>query len=133
LLLCRYRYHVVTIRDGRESELLAEDCRLLAFAGSPENAEWLEDEAAEKLLEAEPAANIAPDLAKDFVRRVVEGFASIEPHIHEDARRKAGALLDAHRRVRAAARMQRVSYRVVPQLPPDVLGIFVLLPVAPGV
>ncbi len=132
LLLCRYRYHVVTIRGGRESELLAEDCRLLAFAGSPENAEWLAGDAAEELLKAEPAANIAPEQARDFIHRVMEGFSRIQPHLDDDARRYGAELLDAHRRVRAAARMRGVGYRVEPQLPPDVLGIFVLLPIAQG-
>jgi hypothetical protein len=32
--------------------------------------------------------------------------------------------------VRQAAHMRGVSYRVEPQLPPDVLGIYVYLPVA---
>jgi len=34
--------------------------------------------------------------------------------------------------VRTAARMQGVSCRVEPQLPPDVLGIFVYLPTVAG-
>jgi hypothetical protein len=37
-------------------------------------------------------------------------------------------LLDAHRRVRTAAATKGVRYRVEPQLPPDVLGIYVYLP-----
>ena len=37
-------------------------------------------------------------------------------------------LLEAHRRVRAAARMKGIQYAVQPQLPPDVLGVYVLLP-----
>jgi hypothetical protein len=37
-------------------------------------------------------------------------------------------LLEQHRRVRTAARMLGVSHHVEPQLPPDVLGIYVYLP-----
>jgi len=37
-------------------------------------------------------------------------------------------LLDAHRRVRIAARETNVSHRVEPQLPCDVLGVYVYLP-----
>jgi hypothetical protein len=37
-------------------------------------------------------------------------------------------LLEQHRRVRTAARMQGVSQHVEPQLPPDVLGVYVYLP-----
>jgi integrase len=38
-------------------------------------------------------------------------------------------LLEAHQRVRMASKVRNVRYRVEPQLPPDVLGIFVYLPV----
>ncbi len=35
LLLLRLRFHIVTQRGTEEQALLAEDCQLLAFAGSP--------------------------------------------------------------------------------------------------
>jgi hypothetical protein len=44
------------------------------------------------------------------------------------AKARGEELLEAHRRVRQAAKMKDVSYRVEPQLPPDVLGIYVYLP-----
>ena len=37
-------------------------------------------------------------------------------------------LLEEHRRVRAAARQTGVRTSVQPQLPPDVLGLYVMLP-----
>jgi len=37
-------------------------------------------------------------------------------------------LLEAHQRVRLATKTRNVRYRVEPQLPPDVLGIYVFLP-----
>ena len=39
-----------------------------------------------------------------------------------------GELLEAHQRVRRASKIRKVRYRVEPQLPPDVLGIYVYLP-----
>lgn len=42
----------------------------------------------------------------------------------------AETLLNAHRRVRTASRIKGIRYRVEPHLPPDVLGIYVYLPVA---
>ncbi|MBW1933629.1 MAG: hypothetical protein JRI96_18750 [Deltaproteobacteria bacterium] len=44
-------------------------------------------------------------------------------------RHYAEAVLQAHRRVRTAARRKGIRYRVEPHLPPDVLGIYVYLPV----
>jgi superfamily II DNA or RNA helicase len=129
LLLVRFRYDIITSRGSDEQTQLAEESRLLAFAGPPTNAVWLDELTAEALLRAEPDANIHHEQASAFVQRVVETFATLRPHLNAEAHRRAAALLDAHHRVRLAAHMRGVSYRVEPQLPPDVLGIYVYLPV----
>jgi superfamily II DNA or RNA helicase len=128
LLLLRFRYHIISTRDGEEKPLLAEDCQVLAFAGSPQNAEWLDGAFAERLLGAEPDQNINPDQAASFIRAVEEGFDLIRPHLDEVAIARGQELLDAHQRVRRASKVRNVQYRVEPQLPADVLGIFVYLP-----
>lgn len=129
LLLLRFRYYIITTRDGIDNPLLAEDCRLLGFTGAPDRAEWLGDEAAEKLILAEPEMNISPDRAAQFVTRIIEGSDHLKPYLEKEAYRRGEELLEAHRRVRTAARMRGVKYRVEPHLPPDVLGIYVYLPV----
>ncbi len=129
LLLVRFRSHILTrAADGGESALLAEDCQTLAFAGPPQNAEWLDEVGTAGLPEAEPEANVTPEQAAEFVRRVVDGFDLLRPHLDEVARRRGDGLLDAHRRVRQAARQKGVRQRVEPTLTPDVLGIYVYLP-----
>ena len=116
----------------QERPLLAEDCRVLAFTGSPENAEWLEGEAAEDLLKAVPDANIAPEQATQFLQKVVDGFEAIAPHLEQVAKDRGEALLEAHRRVRTQSGRKGLTYRVEPKLPPDVLGMYVYLPVPKG-
>jgi len=128
LLLVRFRYHIISIQEGKEVPLLAEDCHVVAYSGSIENAQWLDDEKALALLQAQPDANINPDQAGDFVRKVIDGYAALEPHLNEVATRRGANLLDAHQRVRRASKVRNVQYRVEPQLPPDVLGIYVYLP-----
>jgi hypothetical protein len=115
-----------------EHPLLAEDCQLLVFAGSPQNAEWLDSGMAEELLQARSDANIGADQARDFLQKVIDNFDHLCPHLEQVAERRGQELLDAHRRVRTAARMKGVSYRVEPQLPPDVLGIYIYLPSLSG-
>lgn len=129
LLLVRFRYHIITKRGETEQPLLAEDCQVLAFAGSPQNAEWLDAGTAELLLAAEPEANITPEQQTEFIRRVVEGFEALRPHLNQAAEQRGTELLEAHRRVRIASQAKGVSHRVEAQLPPDVLGIFVYLPI----
>lgn len=131
LLLVRYRFHILTRQDGVERQLLAEDCRLLGFAGPPDDPVWLDDQAAEALLAAIPEANIAVPQQTEFLRKVVDGFDHLRPHLDEVAITRGQELLDAHRRVRQASRTRGVSHRVEPQLPTDLLGVFILLPL-PG-
>jgi len=128
LLLVRYRYDIVTGGRSAESAQLAEECRMLAFAGAPGSAKWLDTYACEALLEAEPSANVSAAQAESFVRVVIEGMEALTLNIEEEARRRAEALCDAHRRVRKAARVRGESCVVEPKLPADVLGIYVYLP-----
>jgi hypothetical protein len=129
LLLVRFRYHLV--RPGAEAPLLAEDCQLLAFEGTPSEARWLSPEAAESLLGAEPDGNVGDQQARTYVQHVIDGLTALAPHLEATATSRARELLDAHRRVRQSAHERVRGLRVDPVLPPDVLGAFVLVPV-PG-
>jgi len=129
LLLVRFRYHIIQTRNNVDRPLLAEDCRLLAFSGSPQNASWLDETEAEKLLSTQPDGNINPEQASDFINRVVENFEELRPHLDQAAIQRGEELLEAHQRVRLATSTRNVRYRVEPQLPPDVLGIYIYLPI----
>ncbi len=128
LLLLRIRYHLTTRSGEAEQELLAEDCALAAFAGAPDQAEWLDDEAAESLLTAVPSGNVLHDQAAAFVTKVIEGSVHLMPHLESVAQTHSQELLDAHLRVRRAARMRTARQSVKAQLPLDVLGVYVFLP-----
>lgn len=133
VLLLRVRFDLVTTgADRSERQLLAEDTMLTGFRGSPEEADWLSSEALEGLLDATPDANTPPEAARSQVQRILDRFQVLSPTIELAARRQAEHLLDAHRRVRQAARLGVRALRVAPHLPPDVLGVFVLLPLAGG-
>lgn len=129
LLLTRFRFHIIAKQGNEENPLLAEDCQVLAFTGSPEKAEWLEPEQAEALLEVIPDSNISADQAKKFLQKVIDQFDNLSPHLESVAQQRGNDLLEAHRRVRSAAKLKGVRYRVEPQLPPDVLGIYMFMPV----
>jgi superfamily II DNA or RNA helicase len=128
LLLVRFRYHIVSIRGAEERPLLAEDCRLLGFSGSPENAQWIDPDLSQSLILAKPDGNISADRASYFLNGVLEGFHHLWPHLELEARSRGDELLEAHRRVRRAAQVKGVKHRVEPHLPPDVLGVYVYLP-----
>jgi hypothetical protein len=129
LLLMRFRFHITMEKKGEESRpLLAEECRLVAFTGAPEKAEWLSKEEAERVMQASPDANVNPDQARDFVQKAIDGLGNLRPVLDQVANRFGDELLGAHMRVRHAARETAVHTRVEPNLPPDVLGVYIYLP-----
>ena len=91
----------------------------------------MSDAEAEALLQAEPTGNLLPQQAANFVRQVVEGIDPLRSALAQRADERAQELLEAHRRVRIASRTVGVRYAVRPQLPVDVLGVYVLLPAIP--
>ncbi|MCA9958870.1 MAG: DEAD/DEAH box helicase, partial [Anaerolineales bacterium] len=129
LLLLRFRYHIVTRKRDEEVPLLAEECQVVGFAGREEQPHWLPPAATEDLLQATPDANVQPQQAAQFISRAVAQLPVLQPALHDIAEKRGQELLEAHRRVRMAARQTGVRYTVQPQLPPDVLGIYILLPV----
>ena len=129
LLLLRFRYHLVGRSGGREHALLAEDWQLAAFAGAPEAPEWVSPEQSEELLTAPPHANVGSDQARTFLSRVTDQLSALQPALEGFARSRGGEILDAHQRVRRAAKgTGAASWRIEPKFPVDVLGAYVYLP-----
>lgn len=128
LLLTRFRFHIITERENDEKALLAEDCCIFGFKGSPANAEWIDIEFAEKLLFAQPEVNVSSDQATHFLKRALDEFEVLKPHLEESARKRGDELLKAHTRVRKASSQKGVKHFIEPHLPPDVLGLYIYLP-----
>ena len=128
LLLVRLRHHIVRSVGGDARELLAEECCITAFEGAPDNPAWLSSDQAEALLAAAPDANIAPDQVRSFVSKVVEARGSLDAGLESLATERAAALLVLHRQLRDESRIKGLKYDVRPQLPVDVIGVYVLLP-----
>jgi len=109
--------------------LLAEEVLLAGYRGSPEAPTWLPQAEVERLLrEARPVANVAPQQVAAWVVGVHAALATLAPELDDLARQRAAAVLAAHTRVRRAIGLRVRGQRVEPHLPPDVLGIYVLMP-----
>jgi len=129
LLVLRLRFHLTIRRREEVRQLLAEDARLLAFTGPPDDPHWLSDDDAEALLAMTPDRNVDHGLTVRTARRAVEALPELEAALRDVVEARAAELLETHRRVREAGRGQG-TFTVEPQLPPDVLGAYVFLPVA---
>ena len=132
LVLLRLRYHLISTMRATERQLLAEDSLTLAFTGSPQDARWLDMDEWTALLRAKPDKPMNRPDATYYVRLVIDDFDCITKRLDELTQQRGDELLAAHVRVRDAAYRsgeRRPKHRVKPQLPPDVLGLYVFLPV----
>ncbi len=131
LVLARYRFHLSSdVLAARQ--LLAEDAAVLAFTGDPNAPTWLESSAAEQLLAARPTANVALEQAAEVLAEVSAAADWLHSGVTDDAKRRAEALLDDHRRVRQSSQRRVRGLAVEPQLPVDAIGCYVLLPGPPA-
>lgn len=128
LLLLRLRYHIITVRNGREDSLLAEDSLSVAFEDLPPAAQWLTKERTDALYQMSSEANIPSDIAMERMSTLIAQLPAVFPYLEEQAKIHGQALLDAHTRVRVAAKAKTVRYRIEPCLPPDILGVYHFLP-----
>ncbi|WP_289009995.1 helicase-related protein [uncultured Thermomonospora sp.] len=134
LLLVRYRFHLqLPTRGGEPRRQIAEDARVLAFQGSPANAQWLPEEEALALLDVRADENTAPEFAAATATRVLNDLDAIRPHLTDYGRTLADALRASHARVREAAGAIRRGLRVEAEREADVLGLYVYLPLTGGV
>lgn len=122
--LLRIRYKL-TIHARRERLLLAEEAAIVALQG---NKIVATDTEARELLHAEATTNLAASAQERFIGKAREDLPGLlTGPLADFVRRRAAELAEDHARLRAAAgSASRVS--VEPVLPPDVIGLFVLMP-----
>jgi superfamily II DNA or RNA helicase len=124
IALLRIRYKL-TVHARRERLLLAEEAALVALQGTEIVA--VEDVARE-LLNTPATADLAPTARDRFITKAKEELQGLlEGPLAEFVRSRTEELVEDHARLRAAAgSASRVSVAAV--MPPDVIGLFVLMP-----
>lgn len=105
--------------------MLVEEATALAFTGTEKPP--LEGPEALALLSPPPAGDPPLHVRDRAAAQALSLLDARRPDLSAFAERRAQALLADHRRVREAADA-RGSYSVKAILPPDVIGLFVLLP-----
>ncbi|CEJ11284.1 RNA polymerase-associated protein RapA [bacterium YEK0313] len=124
LALMRMRFKL-TVHARKERLLLAEEAALVAIQGSRIVAVG---ETAREWLNTPATSDLAPVARDRFVAKAKEDLPSLlEGPIANFVRSRAQELIQDHARLRAASgSASRVTVEAV--LPPDVIGLFVLMP-----
>ncbi|ASY43971.1 helicase [Sphingobium xenophagum] len=124
LALLRIRFKL-TVHARKERLLLAEEAALVAVQGTRIVAVG---EEARELLNTPATADLAPVARDRFIAKAKEELPSLlEGSIAEFVRSRAEELMQDHARLRiASGSASRVTVEAV--LPPDVIGLFTLMP-----
>jgi superfamily II DNA or RNA helicase len=124
ILLLRIRYKL-TIHGRRERLLLAEEAALVALQGGQIVATG---DDARALLAAPATADLAQSARDRFIAKAHDELqAQMSGPLADFVRLRSEALMEDHARLRAAAGTgARVTVEAV--IPPDVIGLFTLLP-----
>ena len=131
VLLMRFRFKLL-VHGRQEKLLLVEEAGALAFVGDSDTPTHVGEDAF-ALLRSTATENLQPVAQDRIVRqalnRVAEMRAAKGP-IAAYAAQRAEMLLADHERVRSATASMPGAPRVTvePVLPPDVLGVYVLIP-----
>jgi superfamily II DNA or RNA helicase len=126
LLVVRFRYHLQVAGAASET-ILCEEILPLACAGAMGAPQWLTPEDGERLLGARPERNLFPTAIDQQLGLLIPALPSLQAALARAAKERAAAQLEAHERVREAARA-RGRVAIQPVLPVDILGAYVLLP-----
>jgi hypothetical protein len=125
ILLLRSRL----LLTGRNVQpLLAEECLVRGFTGTPDRPQWLSASETLALLDnSVPTGDIPHGEKQEWIERVIDRLQDLTPSLTTIADERAETLLESHRRVRRLTR-EGMLQNVEPQLPMDILGVYVLLP-----
>lgn len=126
VLLLRLRHQLTVTHRQRSRLLLCEE--MATFALEEGDPPRLVNEAdARALMRAEPSRNMPTALRDRHLQQALDQLPGWQARLEALAGERAQALLEDHRRVRAAGKSSG-EYRVTPSLPVDVIGIYVLVP-----
>lgn len=126
VLLLRLRSQLRIRRNDTTRELIAEEAVAVAITGR-EAPRLLAPADTLSLMSTTPSRNMTPEMRQRQVVDVLDQLQGWQPALEEIAHQRARDLLEDHRRVRKAARA-RGNDEVIPQLPVDIIGAYVLLP-----
>lgn len=124
LVLARLRTSLTLRREGREHTQLCEELLTLRLG---ERLDTLTHEEQARYFAAEPAKNMPHPIQKRHLAAALEALNRRRDDLERRAMEHADRLLEDHRRIRDAAKAKG-SYAIAPVLPPDILGLVVLVP-----
>ncbi|TAP27840.1 helicase-related protein [Arthrobacter sp. S41] len=122
-------------RENHAQQDLAEEARIVAFRGVPGQHQWLTDEEVDRLIASKPSANVGEQTTRNMAAAILRGVPLLASDLTEKASAVAEQIQRDHTEVRLAARGDSSAGRlgirglaVEPNLPADILGVYIYAP-----
>lgn len=126
--LIQFRVRNVIREKGVKKEIISEEMYLWGYAGSANDKQILGYKECKSLLkEAKSIANLSIEAQKDILNSEFAIYQEMHKPLMALAEKRAENLLVAHGRFRNLVGGKRYE-KVYPILPPDIMGIYILLP-----
>ena len=114
-------------RSRQQTPMLAEELVVTGFSGQTSTPAWLSQPDALALLEqTQASANLTRDERLIALQQGLEELALLGNELERIAKERATRLRESHMRVRTQTGGGSVHVR--PASPPDILGLYILLP-----
>ena len=126
--IVQFRVRNVINEKGRKRQIIAEEMYLWGYSGSGENKTVLDySECKDLLQEAKSAVNIPHERQQQLFEEVSNTYHTLKSEVQALSEKRAENLVKAHGRFQDLVG-GRSFEAVHPVLPPDVMGIYVLMP-----
>lgn len=126
--IVQFRVRNVIKEVGRNRELIAEEMYLWGYSGSDDSKKILDYKTCKSLLmEAQSAVSIPHERQQQLFAEVSETYSTLKSEVQILSEDRALHLVESHGRFKELVGGYRFE-AVHPVLPPDVMGIYVLMP-----
>ena len=126
IYLLRLRSRLTIKRTIHSRDLLAEEALAIAVSADGQTTMLPKAQALE-LMQSKVTKNLPDERKVRELAGAISALPGLQPQFEQMAQNRAQELLSDHRRVREAAEAKG-TYNVQPQLPVDVMGVYVLVP-----
>ena len=126
------RLRFLVYERGEDIPTLAEETLVWGYEGlMPDITPVPMDEARKLMDETEASGNLDASYKQEVIAETTAAWDALQPRLQEMAAERKARLEESHQRIRSLIRGGRL--RIEPQMPPDLLGVLVLVPQPKGV
>ena len=125
--LIQFRVRNVIREVNKKHEMVSEEMFLWGYEQTAEGINALSMEQCKKLLHSSNALDISKERQQIVFNKEIEHFQALHPDFIQVVQKRSEELVNAHTRFAKYIGAKRFE-AVTPVLPPDILGVYVLIP-----